>query len=829
MSSDLKPGSLLFNRWKIIEFLGEGTLGKVYRADDLEMKRDVAIKQLRPELAFDNEALERFRNELRTISSLNDQYIITIYDFKRDPESGDCFSIMEYVESNLRDYMREKGALPVAEALRIAIAICKSLAKVHWRGIVHNDLKPANILLDGEGDNVIPKISDFGSRYTAYTSDEHKYLYASPEELKHGNDKSVRTYIWSDLYSMGAILYEMLTGQVPFPFTDRRDDVSSADTYQQPIRPSHRQAYISRAIDSVVLQALQKDPAARYRTASDMAEALEQALEKWEAELEKLHATAKDRLNQEEWSKAAELYKDILEKNPDDQGAKKALEYAQGMSDLSEKKWEQAAKRLSVVEDPQYLYAAEGLRLARRLEAAGLYAKALKLESKEEWPQVIEVLNKIIEIDGGYKDAAQRLMAEVRKQSEWQHSYEEAEELLREERWVEAAAKLEEIAKKAGEEYKEVIPKLEKARRQEKLRKRYDNGMARFENKDWPSAVADLKEVVQLNPAYQEVCIKLAQAEREQLLESFYSQGIAHFEKREWKKAIESLDEVVRLAPEYNEDAAIKLAEARKFDLYDEAVVYLQRKEWQQAIEKLEEVSLMDPGYSDVAVKLKGARTRLKLESLWAEAVKQEDANQWRKAIETYFQIQELALTDGIVSARLDAAIRNNRLQLLYCKGKTLLASKKWQEAFYKFKEVVDTNSSFEDARKSLEEARAGYLSSLYIQAREHEKKGEWEKVIQICTEILEIDPGYRNVPSLLRRAKRGPTLPIERRGGLKELTPLYKTLVTIVVEALMGIVIASYFRVDTFEGLLLVFGILLMGLGILLYFILRQETSSNV
>jgi serine/threonine protein kinase len=826
MSSDLKPGSFLFNRWEIIEFLGEGTLGKVYRARDKVLGQDVAIKQLWPEIASDTEAIKDFEEGLRTIGRLKHPNIVIYHYVERGPESGDYFSIMEYVECNLRDYMKKKGPLPVAESLHIAIDICKPLAKAHFGSITHNDLKPANILLDEKGD---PKISDFGSK-AAYTSDEHRYLYISPEELECGRGKSVATDTRSDLYSLGVILYEMLTGQVPFPFTGKLDDVVYGHLHQPPVPPSHKRAYISRAIDSVVLQALQKDPAARYRTASDMAEALKQALEKWEAELKKLHVTAKDRLNQEEWSKAAELYKDILEKNPDDQEAKKALEYAQGMSDLSEKNWGQAVKRLSiVVEDPKYPYAAEGLQLARRLEVAGLYTKALELEAKEEWPQAIEVLNRVVEIDGGYKDAAQRLMAEVRKQSEWQHSYEEAEELLKEEKWVEAAAKLKEIAKKAGEEYKEVIPKVEKAKRQEKLRERYNQGMARFENKDWPSAITDLKEVVQLNPAYQEVCIKLAQAEREQLLESSYSQGIAHFEKREWKKAIESLDEVVRLAPEYNEDAAIKLAEAKKFDLYDEAVVYLRRKEWQQAIEKLEEVSLIDPGYSDVAVKLKEARTRLKLESLWAEAVKQEDAKQWRKAIETYFQIQELAPTDGDVSARLDAAIRNNRLQLLYCEGKTLLVGKKWQEAFYKFKEVVDTDSNFEDAEKLLEKAGAGHLSSLYIQAREHEKKEEWEKVIQICTEILEIDPGYRKVPGLLRRAKRGQREVLKRRGGLKELTPLYKTLVTIVVEALMGIVIASYFRVDTFEGLLLVFGILLMGLGILLYFILRQETSSNV
>ncbi len=269
-------GKVLDNRYELVEFVGKGGMALVYRAVDRRTGHSVAVKVLRPEFSKDEEFLSRFDREAVAASKMSHHNIVNLLDVGQE---GDMrYLVMEYVSGRtLKEVIQQNGQLPADLSAQIAIRILSALQHAHKNGIIHRDIKPQNILVDSEGH---VKVSDFGiARVTGadtITTDDSvmgSVYYFSPEQA---NGKNVT--FSSDLYSVGVVLYEMLTGQPPFdgetPVAVAMQHINGKARPIGEIRPD-----VPPAIVRVVEKAMEKKPEMRYQSALEMAQDLHRALQ----------------------------------------------------------------------------------------------------------------------------------------------------------------------------------------------------------------------------------------------------------------------------------------------------------------------------------------------------------------------------------------------------------------------------------------------------------------------------------------------------------------------------------------------------------------------
>src|SRR5690349_2913193 len=252
-------------------------MAEVFRGTDVRLGRDVAVKVLRADLARDPSFQARFRREAQSAASLNAPCIVSVYD--TGEENGVPYIVMEYVEGRtLRDILQTEGRLLPQRALEVAADICAALDVAHGAGIVHRDIKPANVMLTPRGE---VKVMDFGiARAVADTSSTMTQTaavigtaaYLSPEQAR-GETVDAR----SDVYSTGCLLYELVTGHPPFT-GDSPVAVAYQHVRENPVVPSSENPAIPRALDSIVMKALAKNPMNRYQTAGEMRADLLRAL-----------------------------------------------------------------------------------------------------------------------------------------------------------------------------------------------------------------------------------------------------------------------------------------------------------------------------------------------------------------------------------------------------------------------------------------------------------------------------------------------------------------------------------------------------------------------
>jgi tetratricopeptide (TPR) repeat protein/TolB-like protein len=292
---ELTLGSLFAGRYQIIEELGHGGMGRVYRALDKKLNEEVALKLVRPEIAADRSMLERFHNELKLARKISHPHVGRMYELMEEKRSH--FITMEYVPGqDLRGLIRQTGQLTVAKAIAIGKDICEGLAEAHKQGIVHRDLKPSNIIIDRAGE---ARIMDFGiARSLAVKSRTGAGVmigtpeYMSPEQVE-GKEVDAR----SDIYSLGIILYEMLTGRVPFegdtPFT-----VGVKHKSEAPKNPKLLNPNIPDALSGVILKCLEKDQSRRYPSATEVRADLER-IEKGIPTTERVVPAAKARTSRQ--------------------------------------------------------------------------------------------------------------------------------------------------------------------------------------------------------------------------------------------------------------------------------------------------------------------------------------------------------------------------------------------------------------------------------------------------------------------------------------------------------------------------------------------------
>lgn len=260
-------GKLLDGRYYIETIIGSGGMATVFRATDQLMNRIVAIKMLRDEFANDAASVKRFINESRAVAMLSHENIVNIYDVSVSDESK--YIVMEYIEGiTLKNYVANKGALEAGEVISCAEQILCALEHAHSKGVIHRDIKPQNIMLLKNGQI---KVADFGiaklpSAETVTVSDKAigTVYYISPEQAS-GKKVDAR----SDLYSLGALLYEISTGQLPF---DNENTVSIAlmQINDNPSPPREVNPNIPVGLQEIILTAMEKDPDMRFQSASQM-------------------------------------------------------------------------------------------------------------------------------------------------------------------------------------------------------------------------------------------------------------------------------------------------------------------------------------------------------------------------------------------------------------------------------------------------------------------------------------------------------------------------------------------------------------------------------
>jgi serine/threonine protein kinase len=262
--------------YQLIELVGAGGMGRVYRATQPGTGRVVAVKVIRPDLATDDAFRERFRREAQLAASVDHPNVIPVYG--ADEADGVLFAAMRWVDgSDLRRLLAAKGSLAPARAIGLLQQVAGALDAAHAKGLIHRDIKPANVLL--EGDHVF--LSDFGLARSLAGADQSTQTggfigtvdYIAPELVEGGAGG-----VPSDVYSLGCMFFEMLTGSVPFPVDSLLGKLHAHAASQPPV-PSTLRADLPRGLDEVITRVLAKDPVKRYATASQFADAAERALD----------------------------------------------------------------------------------------------------------------------------------------------------------------------------------------------------------------------------------------------------------------------------------------------------------------------------------------------------------------------------------------------------------------------------------------------------------------------------------------------------------------------------------------------------------------------
>ena len=269
---ETNEGHLLLDRYQLLEQFASGGMAEIYRARDLMLGRYVAIKVLREDHSKNPEFESQFRNEARSAANLSHPNIVTVYDFGND--NGQLFIVMELVPGkDLKSLLRQRGRFTVAECIPLMVQACAGIGYAHRAGLVHCDVKPHNMLVTP--DNRL-KVTDFGiARVMAGIAlGEHtNVVWGSPQYYSPEQAAGEAPTPASDVYSLGVVMYEMLTGTLPFT-ASTVPELARLHMEAKPIPPSEYLPDLPEALEEIILKVLSKEPSARYRTADQLGRVL---------------------------------------------------------------------------------------------------------------------------------------------------------------------------------------------------------------------------------------------------------------------------------------------------------------------------------------------------------------------------------------------------------------------------------------------------------------------------------------------------------------------------------------------------------------------------
>lgn len=268
----MEEGVLLNNRYQLLERIGTGGMADVFRAHDQMLDRSVAIKILHEKYSNDKAFQERFRMEGRAAAKLSHPNLVTVHDFGYD--RGQLFIVMEYIPGkDLKTILRQRGRYTVEEAIPLMVQACAGIGYAHRAGLVHCDIKPHNIIVMPDGRL---KVTDFGiarALSTIQPNERADVVWGSPQYFSPEQAVGEAPSPASDVYSLGIVLYEVLTGALPFN-APTSAELARLHLEQNPIPPSEYVPDIPIALEEIVLKVLSKEPSARYRTADQLGRVL---------------------------------------------------------------------------------------------------------------------------------------------------------------------------------------------------------------------------------------------------------------------------------------------------------------------------------------------------------------------------------------------------------------------------------------------------------------------------------------------------------------------------------------------------------------------------
>jgi len=659
----LQPGeTILDGQYTIEEYLGSGGQGQVYLARH-PLFDQVAVKRLHPHVADQAEGLERFKRELRITNQLYGEHVIFIRNFDKDPARDEWFSVMEYANSgSLEDKLAIEAPLPILEAIDLTTALCQAVVHVHEYPYVHGDLKPSNILFHMTPTGKLTlKLSDFGSAFppihagvlplpsglkTARTK-----LYLSPElldasdpedteALKAGVDQR------ADIYAVGVILYEMLTGHPPFwePFgeseelmvrLEREHALLRKVKEQLPIEPKRRRGEILPSLNDLVIKALAKDPANRFTNVGEMQARLQRVLREEKvrlAKLDRLRPRADQALGKEQWGKAGDLLYEILEWAPDDSDALQKLKAAQDQQKLTnlrhqvprkmnEGLWQEARglveEALEIAPDDEELTTWQE-KIDGQLTIVGILEEAKEAAQGADWPEAIRLCLRALELDPGHAEASS-LLGQAQARLKITTLLQEAETLRQQGDKQGEITKLEELQKLVPAD-KEVGARIEELQKTIYLETQYAQGKQAYEEKRWGAAIEALADIVAIDKFYRNAAPLLLDAhdqfdkelgvqldaQHRQELQRLLDESEKLVERRQWPAARETLKKI-------HKDKYYRSIIAREKLLaglfYVLGCQYVEDQEWYLARCCLAKALEYTPGYRDAEKQLAKARS----------------------------------------------------------------------------------------------------------------------------------------------------------------------------------------------------------------------------
>jgi eukaryotic-like serine/threonine-protein kinase len=268
----MNEGTVLNNRYQLLERLGRGGMSDVFRARDLMLERYVAIKVLHEHYSDDESFQTRFRQEARAAANLSHPNIVTVHDFGFD--QNQLYIVMEHVPGkDLKTLLRQRGRYSVEEAIPLIVQACAGIGYAHRAGLVHCDIKPHNMIVTPDARL---KVTDFGiarALSTIQPDERADVVWGSPQYFSPEQAVGEAPSPSSDVYSLGVVLYEVLTGALPFT-APSSEELARMHLEEKPIPPSEYVPDIPAALEEIVMKVLSKEPAARYRTADQLGRVL---------------------------------------------------------------------------------------------------------------------------------------------------------------------------------------------------------------------------------------------------------------------------------------------------------------------------------------------------------------------------------------------------------------------------------------------------------------------------------------------------------------------------------------------------------------------------